>query len=143
MKVILDTNVLVSAFVFRRSCAELFERCIDLHQLVTSRHILGEFRRTLDSTFGFSRREAWARSRLIAQCSRVVVPAPLPEGACRDPDDIPVLGTAVAANCDCIVTSDKDLLVLKVYKGISILSPSEFWRFEHEQENADGRTEKR
>ena len=45
---------------------------------------------------------------------------------CRDPDDDNIIATAVAGNCDCIITGDEDLLVLKAYEGIDILSPRDF-----------------
>jgi predicted nucleic acid-binding protein len=36
----------------------------------------------------------------------------------------------VAGNCECIITGDKDLLVLKQYAGIDILNPSDFPDYE-------------
>ena len=45
---------------------------------------------------------------------------------CRDPDDDNILAAAESGKCDCIITGDKDLLVLKAYKGIDILNPREF-----------------
>ena len=47
-------------------------------------------------------------------------------------DDDQILATAVAAKAACIVTGDKDLLVLQRYLGIEILSPSEFADFEEQ-----------
>jgi predicted nucleic acid-binding protein len=47
----------------------------------------------------------------------------VPIGACRDPADAPVLGTAVSGRADLLVTGDADLLVLKRYRGIAIVSP--------------------
>jgi predicted nucleic acid-binding protein len=54
-----------------------------------------------------------------------------------DPDDLPVLGTAVAGLCHCLVTGDKELLSLKTVEGIPIIAPSSFWRFE-DQEGTEG-----
>jgi len=45
---------------------------------------------------------------------------------CRDPDDDNILAAAVSGKCDCIITGDKDLLVLKEYEGIDIFSPRDF-----------------
>lgn len=45
---------------------------------------------------------------------------------CRDPDDDKFLALAVAANASCIVTGDKDLLILNPYENIPILSPAGF-----------------
>jgi predicted nucleic acid-binding protein len=57
---------------------------------------------------------------------KVVSAAKLEGQVCRDPDDDNILGAAISGGCDCIVTGDKDLLVLKQYEGIEILSPREF-----------------
>jgi predicted nucleic acid-binding protein len=46
--------------------------------------------------------------------------------ACRDLDDLAVLGAAIAAEADMIVSGDSDLLVLKNFRGVLILSPREF-----------------
>lgn len=54
----------------------------------------------------------------------VVVEVPEFVGAgSRDPDDNAVLACAVAVGADIIVTGDKDLLVLRAYEGIAIMSP--------------------
>ena len=55
-----------------------------------------------------------------------VEPEPLSERICRDADDDVVLATAVAGKADVIVTGDDDLLVLKTFRGIRILSPRKF-----------------
>lgn len=138
MRIVLDTNVLLSAFVFRRTCADLFEHCVSGHRLVTSRYILKEFREHLVSTFGFSRRAAAARSGLVAERSRIVKPLPVPRGACRDEDDLPVLGTALAGACRCIVTGDRDLLCLGTYEDVVIVSPGGFWEFEQRHRTGRG-----
>lgn len=46
--------------------------------------------------------------------------------ACRDGDDLPVLGTLLAAKADCLVTGDQDLLELREFHSIPILSPRAF-----------------
>ena len=56
----------------------------------------------------------------------MVRPAKVPAGACRDRTDLAVLGTALAAEADCLVTGDRDLLELKTFQGIPILSPRAF-----------------
>jgi predicted nucleic acid-binding protein len=41
-----------------------------------------------------------------------------------------IIGTALAGECECIVTGDKDLLALQKVNGIHIVSPGKFWEFE-------------
>lgn len=45
---------------------------------------------------------------------------------CRDPDDNKLLEMAVAGRADCLVTGDRDLLVLDPFEGIPILTPDGF-----------------
>ena len=130
MKIVLDTNVLIAAFLSRGSCAELLEHCIRQHTLFTSQYILKEFRETLSNKFKISRTDANEAKQLLQSRMKVVSPVSLPEDACRDPQDVPILGTALAANCHCIITGDKDLLELEMFEGVKIMSPKSFWRFE-------------
>jgi len=73
---------------------------------------------------------AEVRSHLLADCE-MVSPVEVPSTACTDPNDLPVLGTAVAGRADVLITVDKDLLDLRGYSGISISRPSQFWRQAH------------
>lgn len=54
----------------------------------------------------------------------------LEQPVCRDPDDDNILAAALAGECVCIITGDKDLLVLDNFAGINIVSPNEFAEFE-------------
>ncbi|MBI4398843.1 MAG: putative toxin-antitoxin system toxin component, PIN family, partial [Candidatus Omnitrophica bacterium] len=46
---------------------------------------------------------------------------------CRDPNDVHVLSMAFAAGAQYIVSGDQDLLCLKQFRLIPILTPREFW----------------
>ena len=46
--------------------------------------------------------------------------------ACRDPNDDALLEVAVNGQAHCLVTGDKDLLVLHPYLRIPILTPAQF-----------------
>ncbi|MEI6632322.1 MAG: putative toxin-antitoxin system toxin component, PIN family [Chlamydiota bacterium] len=132
MKIVLDTNVLITAFITRGSCNELLEYCAVHHAIVLSKGILDEFRDVLVRTFGFTREEARAAVRVLRSRARIVTPLPLPQPVCRDPDDDLILATAVAGRCAAIITGDKDLTDLNEYEGIRILNPPDFWRLEKE-----------
>ena len=47
---------------------------------------------------------------------------------CRDPEDMPVLGTAVAGKCALLISVDRDLLDMQTIPEILIVRPGEFWR---------------
>jgi putative PIN family toxin of toxin-antitoxin system len=56
-----------------------------------------------------------------------VIVSEVPEvKAVRDPNDDMVVGCALAAGADYIVTRDKDLLSLREYRGITIIRPEDF-----------------
>jgi uncharacterized protein len=59
----------------------------------------------------------------VREHSEVVSPAAVPIGTCRDPDDLPVLGTAPAGKAELLVTGDEDLLALERHGGVAILTP--------------------
>jgi putative PIN family toxin of toxin-antitoxin system len=61
--------------------------------------------------------------------AELIVPSRIPENVCRDPDDVKILGLGLSCRASAIVTGDKDLLVIKIFQNIPILSVREFWEF--------------
>ena len=127
--VVVDSSVLVSAFLTRSGAtAEVFDRAREgAYVLCLSPIILEEVRRAL------------LRPRLLvayrhspeaveAFCDNLTrgayVVSELPEMAHigRDPDDEHVIAAALAAGADLIVTGDEDLLALKHYEAIRIVT---------------------
>lgn len=123
MRVVLDTNVLLAAFGTRGLCEALFAACLERHELVASEHILGELREHLGRVFRISPRQTEVIVAFVRERCEVVTPASVKDRACRDPDDLPILGTAVAGRADLLVTGDKDLLQVAEYEGIPIVTP--------------------
>lgn len=130
MRVVLDTNVLIAAFITHGACNELLEHCAINHEIIMSAFILDEVRDKLVGKFNFSSREAEAVLLLLKSRAVLVKPRALEKPTCRDPDDDLILGTAIAGNCECIVTGDKDLLDLDCFEGIRMVNPSDFWATE-------------
>lgn len=125
MRIVCDTNVLVAALVAEGLCRDIVKRRLPVHDLVTSQGLLDELVETLRRKFRVEPREI---PFLKAYRERVelVKPDKLERAVCRDRDDDLVLATAVAAKADCIITGDDDLLVLRTFAGIAILSPRAF-----------------
>lgn len=126
MKVVLDTNVLVAAFVARGVCSEVFERVMVDHELIVSPHLLGELDRTMSRKLGLDARRVERAVDLVTRVARIVDPDPLATPVCRDPDDDAVLALARASGAACLVTGDDDLLVLDEFEGIPIVTPRTF-----------------
>ena len=128
MKLVFDTNVLLSGVFTHGICETLLDACLigGEHSVVLSEHILREFIHHAEDKFGAPDRQVQAAARLLRSQTELVKPAKVPRDACRDPDDLPVLGTALAAKAECVVTGDKDLLAIGTFEGIRILSPRLF-----------------
>lgn len=133
MRLLLDANVLIAAFVARGVCAELLEHCVREHELVTSAAILEEVRRNLVAKIKATAAQANQTVKLLRTRLEVVEPVALDSPVCRDPDDDVVLGTAIAGRCQAIVTGDRDLLDLVTHRDIAIVSPRAFWSFESQR----------
>lgn len=127
MKVILDTNVLVSAAATRGLCADVFREVLAEHELVICKQITDELSRILADKFGVApsliREFLW----LIRQDTIIVEPGIVPEVTLKDKDDLGILAAAVAAQADVLVTGDKELQGLGQIGGTRILSPRAFW----------------
>jgi putative PIN family toxin of toxin-antitoxin system len=129
VKVVLDSSVLIAASISRAGvCAELLEDVLTHHELVISDFIAEELSRKLHDKFNFPESEVRHLRRFLRRVATAVVPTNLPDNVCRDANDIPVLGTAVAGSALVLVTVDKDLLALDAFQGIAIIKPGEFWR---------------
>jgi putative PIN family toxin of toxin-antitoxin system len=130
MRIVLDTNVLIAAFITRGSCHELVEHCVQNHSIVISDFILREVSDHLIHKFGYSQSEAQEVLALLKLHTRTVSIGPLETRVCRDADDDNVLATALAGDADCIVTGDTDLLSLGRFRGVRIVRPAGFADYE-------------
>lgn len=133
MKIVFDTNVLVSAFATHGSCSEVFEYCLSDHTICVSDWILEELYSCLTVKFKFSDKITQGILSFISQNSLKVKPKPLSRPICRDPGDDYILAAAIASKADCIISGDNDLLDLKSFQKIPIIKPSHFWQFEKDR----------
>lgn len=113
-RLLLDTNVLVSAILFAGKPARLVNAAREgTFTAVVSLHILGELIEVLQRpAFGYERDHAEAFAEEIAVWAEVWPVEHAQTGDCRDPNDEPILAAAVLADVDYIVTGDGDLLTL-------------------------------
>ena len=135
MKIILDANVVIAAFASRRLCESVVELCLHSHEIVLSEELLEEIMRNLRQKIKLPGNIVEDISKLLREQASMVSSVPLAAEVCRDPDDVKILGLAVAANADYIVTGDKDLLVLKKSQGVPIVTPRLFSDIIHGERN--------
>ncbi len=130
MRVVLDTNVLVSGIAFPggvpgRIVAAWRQGGLDV---VLSRYILDELARVLPR---LNHRLHWSEAEfadfidILAINVDLVEPAAADDTDLRDAADQPVLGTLLTAKADYLVTGDLDLLALAA--RYPIITPAEFW----------------
>jgi putative PIN family toxin of toxin-antitoxin system len=125
VKVVVDTNVIVAGLVAEGVCRDIVKRRLPACELFTSRALLDELAEKLREKFGLQPDEL-PLLKIYADEATVIKPSRLPKPVCRDADDDEVLAVALAAKAEIILTGDKDLLVLKEFQGIKILSPRQF-----------------
>jgi uncharacterized protein len=128
VRVVFDTNVLYSAIAAKGFCEEVLDEAVgdcvpvwsdplkrEIESLLARRHKIGP--------------ATQAALTAYADLCEFVEPLPLPARVCRDKDDDVVLATALAGKANIIVTGDDDLLELKNFRDIRILSPRQFLEF--------------
>jgi putative PIN family toxin of toxin-antitoxin system len=139
VRAVLDSSVLVAAYISRAGvCADLLEDILMDHEWVISHFILDELVRKLKEKFSFPDSEIAEIRESIVGAAETVEPSEVHPESCRDPNDLPVLGTAVAGRADVLITVDKDLLDLKTHCGTPIIRPGEFWRRIEPDSNSPG-----
>ena len=127
MKAVFDTHVLVAAFVTEGVCAKLLGRARRKQlDLVLSLFILKEFEKVLLKKFSASKEQIRAAVKLISEVAQIVTPVSMVSDVYRDPDDDQILSCALSAKADYLVTGDFDLLELKEFHAIRILTPGAF-----------------
>jgi len=129
IRVVLDTNVLISALLFKGELT----RMVGLWQSgkmipIISKETFNELRAVLEyPKFSLSRAEIKSLiEHEILPFFEVVNVSKHVKGACRDPGDDKFISCAISANADCIVTGDKDLSDLKKYQSVRIIHASDF-----------------
>jgi putative PIN family toxin of toxin-antitoxin system len=130
-KVVLDTNVLVSALIFSGELSKI----VDLWRKgkiipVISRDTFEEFKTVLAyPKFSLTEEETMAiiEENILPFFEVVEITANI-NGICRDPNDDKFLSCAVSAGVDFIVSGDKDLCDLGRYKSVRIISVSDLLR---------------
>lgn len=129
MRVVFDTNVLVSALLFEDSLpAQAFFFAARESEIIISSALVEEIQEVLnrpkfDRFMAKNHRENFILS-LVETATLVEIRETVE--VCRDPKDNMILEVAVSGNAEIIVTGDKDLLVLQPFRGIQILQPRSF-----------------
>jgi putative PIN family toxin of toxin-antitoxin system len=127
LRVVFDTNILVSALVFPggRGEAALLRIVKEQDQLIISKPILDELLGVLGRKFARDAEELAHAAVFVAELGILVRPRKKLHVLADDPDNR-ILECAIAGRADAIVTGDKALLKLHNYLDVRILSLQEF-----------------
>jgi len=125
VRIVLDTNVFISAFFWGGNPRIVLERCIEgIDELICSREILRELHTVmLRPKFGLEEAQVDYYLKAIEDITRIVVVPDTIKKLCRDSNDDHVIACAVMGNANGLITGDEDLIVMKRHEGVMIYSP--------------------
>jgi putative PIN family toxin of toxin-antitoxin system len=130
MRVFVDTNILISTFISSGLCDEIIGHCAEIHEMIICEQVEKEALRIFKKKIKFTQAEIREFETFVTTFLMKAPDEKLKKPVCRDKDDDTILATAAKQKVDCILTGDKDLLVLEEFQKIPIISPKEFWKFE-------------
>ena len=129
MKVVIDTNVLVSGVFFGGLPAKVLEAWRDgSYDLVVSPEILDEYRRVGEELARrFPPASLGSFLGLLVTHAEIAEAPDLAEPVCSDPDDDKFFACAVAGRCELIVSGDRHLLEASGSHGVKVVTPRQLF----------------
>ena len=129
-KVVLDTNILISALGWPGKPREIFRRILNNEfELVVSHQQLDELRRVMGyPKFKFTEDQKARFITILLEVATVVKTFGDIKIIEEDPDDNVILETATVGNAEFIISGDEHLLKLKEYARVKIVTAAQFLR---------------
>jgi putative PIN family toxin of toxin-antitoxin system len=122
MRILIDTNVLVSAFVFGGKAGTLMNMLFESsHKLLVSDYVDAEFKAILEMKWKEKSEKVYSLYHKLPFV--FCVSSPMPMGNLRDAKDIPVLSDALFHHADMILSGDKDFIEAEIERPL-VFSPS-------------------
>ncbi|MFH1752357.1 MAG: putative toxin-antitoxin system toxin component, PIN family [archaeon] len=127
IRIVIDTNILISASFWKGNPYKLIELAIKKEiDVFTSIEILEEYAEVIKRDFKTSEEELIEKINWFMQILKLVEPQTIIQEIKEDPDDNKILEAAVEAKANYIISGDKHLLRLEEFKGIKIVKVKEF-----------------
>ncbi len=127
MRLVIDSNVWISALVFGGNPRQVFKRVVsDGWKIIVSEEVLTEVRRILHKKFPEFITDFDDLVVVLTPHIKYVRLGTAHEAVSRDADDDMVIETSIIGRATYIVSGDKDLLVLRRYRKIQIVDPRTF-----------------
>jgi putative PIN family toxin of toxin-antitoxin system len=127
VRIILDTSVLIAAFLTRGLSATLLDVVLEHHEVVVSARLLEEYEATLQSAGRVEAHIAAVHKLKLASLATLVEPPQLSKRVGRDRNDEYLVALMDLSQAEYLATFDKDLLSLKRRGRTRILTPRELW----------------
>src|SRR3989344_7064397 len=127
-KIVLDTNVLVSALGWNGKPKKVFNKIMNKEfDLIISKEQLDELKKVLNyPKFEFTNDQKLRFLNIVSEISYIVDIKNRLKVVKEDPDDDIIIETALENNANIIISGDEHLLKLKKFKNIKIMTCSEF-----------------
>ena len=126
LKVTLDTNILISAIGFGGKPRKILQLVLDKKILaITSLILIAELEDVVSKKFPKLANNFIIITKQLEEQLQIVRPVKSLKIVRDDPDNR-ILEAALEGQCQYIITGDKELLTLGLFKGIKILSASDF-----------------
>jgi uncharacterized protein len=130
LRVVLDTNVYISAFTHPQGQPfQIWRKALQGdYALLVSPSIVTEVAGVLKLKFDWDDTRTGRRIKLLAKAAEIVVPRIRLQVITDDEADNRILECAVAGKADLVVSGDQHLRRLKFFQGIGIVRPIDFLR---------------
>lgn len=127
MRVVFDTNIFISALVIPGSLAEkaILKVIEGQDSLIISKEIINEVLSVLSTKFSREREAVAHVAVYLSELAEFAYPTERVK-IIKDEPDNRIIECAVCGKADVVVTGDKEMLKLKEYKGIKIISLKEY-----------------
>ena len=128
MKLVLDTNIYISSFFWGGNPRKIMERIISgKDSLFVSKEILTEvFSVMARPKFNVREEYIYRFINAIEEIAYNVKLTGIIKNICRDKDDDKIVECASLSNADFIITGDDDLLTIKEFRSIRIITANEY-----------------
>lgn len=135
MKIVLDTNVVVSGILFGGMPSKVLEIVMeDDYQVILSEEIMHEYIKTLDRIYKKIKNKSESAKEILDTLISEAIAidnTDIETPECRDPYDIMFLQAAIAGKDKFLISGDKDLLDVGIYQGGRVIKPKEFCDLHH------------
>ena len=128
IKAVLDTNVMISAVFWSGKPYQVLTKGLQgKYQPVTSPEIIEEVANKLRKKFNFPEDKIDEQINIMLTLFHVITPTAKID-VVRDKSDNKIIECAIESKSEFVITGDPDLLVIKEYESIKIVTPEEFLR---------------